>query len=182
MENATRDEKDGRWRQRYGKRRTDPKLIAFERRPIDLIIIKLDKSPVFGEFVGLDGDLDLLRVKDEANRALVKRGVVLDDLTVDRFHPLDLPRRLRHQIQVLIATLSHVLTFSLDGVPKPAKDIVPGVDRLEAVADSGHHGLDGVVVAHGTERDDFLTTLTTLLMGHTCVVVDRRRTSDVSAG
>lgn len=54
------------------KRRTDPKLIAFEHRPIDLIIITLDKSPVFGEFVGLGRDLDLLRVKDKANRALVK--------------------------------------------------------------------------------------------------------------
>ena len=102
MENMTRDEKDRRWRQRYGKRHTNPKLIAFECRPIDLIIIKLDKSPVFGEFVGLDRDLNLLQVKDKANHVLVKRGVVLNDLTVDCFHPLDLPCCLHHQIQVLI--------------------------------------------------------------------------------
>lgn len=174
MENATRNI--------YGKRRTNPKFIALEHRPINLIIVKLDKSPVSGEFVGLDGDLDLLRVKDEGNRALVRRGVFFDDLAVDRFHLLHLARRLSHQSQVLIATLSHVLTFSLDGVAKPAKDIVPGINTLEAVADSGHQRLDSVVVAHGTGRNDFLTTRTTLLVGHARVVVDRRRTSDVSAG
>lgn len=119
---------------------------------------------------------------DISNHVLVKRSVVLGDLIVKCFHPLDLPCRLLHQSQVLSTTLSNTLTFSLFGVTKPAKDTVLGVDRLEVVADGGHHGLDGVVVAHGTERDDLLTTLTVLLIGYACVWVDRRRTSDVSAG
>jgi hypothetical protein len=61
-----------RWRQRYGKRRTDVNLVSFKRRPINLLLVQLDQGPVFGEIVGLDRDLDLLRVKHEANDALVR--------------------------------------------------------------------------------------------------------------
>ena len=95
------------------KRRTDPNFVASECLPVDLMLIKLDKGPVLGELVGLDGDLGLLRVKNEANGALVESRKVLGDLSVDRFHLLDLLRSVLHQTQVLIAFINHLLTISL---------------------------------------------------------------------
>jgi hypothetical protein len=44
--------------------------------------------------------------------------------------------------------------------------MLSGVDSLEVVTDSEHHGRDGVVVELDTERDDFLTTLTISRLGH----------------
>jgi hypothetical protein len=61
MENATRDEDETRWRQRYGKRRTYVSLVSLERGPINLLLVQLDQAPVFGETVGLDRDLDPLQ-------------------------------------------------------------------------------------------------------------------------
>ena len=164
------------------KRRTDPDLVAFKRRPVDLLTINLDKSPVVREHEGFDGDLDLLRVKHEANSALVECGKVLGDLSVDRFHLLDLLCSVLHQAQVLPTFISHLLALSLFGLPKPVNRIVPSIDSQEVVAYSGHHGVDGLVVALYTKRDDFLTMLTIRLSGHAGVGADRRRrASDVSA-
>jgi hypothetical protein len=59
--------------------------------------------------------------------------------------------------------------------------MLSGVDSLEVVTDSEHHGRDGVVVELDTERDDFLTTLTISRLGHADIGVGRGKTSDVSA-
>ncbi len=162
------------------KRRTDVNLVSLKRRPIDLLVGQLDQGPVFGEIVGLDRDLDLLGVKHEANYALVRGGTALGDLVVDRVHLLDLLRRLRHQLHVLGAPLGDPAVLSLDGLPQPVKHVVPGVDGAEEVADGAHHGLDGVVVADVTERDDLLTSLVCATR-HARVDVDRRRAGDVGA-
>ena len=132
--------------------------------------------------VGLDRDLDLLGVKHKANDALVRGGTVLGDLVVDRVHLLDLLLRLRHQLHVLLAPLGDHALLSLDGLPQPAKHVVPDFDGAEAVADSAHHGLDGVAVAHVTERDKILTSLACVITGHARIGEDRRGTGDVGAG
>jgi hypothetical protein len=86
MESETRDEEDEtRWRQRYGKRRTYVNLVSLECGPINL---QLD-----------------LRVKHEASNALVGGGMALGDLIVERVHLLDLLRRIRHRLLVLLAPL-----------------------------------------------------------------------------
>jgi len=149
MENATRDEKTGDGDKDMGKRRTDPKLIAFERRPIDLIIIKLDKSPVFCEFVGLDGDLDLLRVKDETNRALVKRGVVLDDSLWIAFTLWISPVAFATKSKCS-SRLSVTFSRSPRRGPQPAKDIVQASIDWRRSPIVAIMALNGVVVAHGT--------------------------------
>ena len=62
---------------------TDENLVAFECRPIDLLIVKLDQSPIFGITPGFGRDLDLLRVEHKANGALVESGTTLRDLVVE---------------------------------------------------------------------------------------------------
>ncbi len=84
---------------------------------------------------------------------------MLGDLVVDRVHFLDHLRRFRHQLHVLPAPLGNPAVLSLDRLPQPAKDVVPGTDGAEEVVDGAHHGLDGLVVAHVTERDELLTSL-----------------------
>ena len=49
------------------------------------------------------------------------------------------------------------------------------------VADGAHHGPDGVVVAHVTERDELFTSLAVVRAHHALVGVDRR-SGDVGAG
>jgi hypothetical protein len=92
---------------------------------------------------------------------------------------------------VLLAPLGDLALLSLDGLPQPAKHVVPGLDgaaevdllrSIEAWNDGAHHGLNGIVVAHATEHDELLTSLACVPMRHAGVGVDRRGTGNVGAG
>ena len=130
----------------------------------------------------IDRDLDLLGVKHEANDTLVRDGTELGYLVVYRVRLLNRLLRLCHQIHMLLAPLGDLAVLSLDRLPQPVKHVVPDFDGADEVADGTHHGLDGVVVAHVTERDDLLTRLACVLTRHARVGVDRRGTGDVGAG
>ena len=120
-------------------------------------------------------------MEHEANNALVRGGTVLGDLAVDLVHLLDLLRRIRHQRYVLLASLGDLDGLSLDGLPQPAKCVVPGVDETEEVTNGTHHSLDGVAVAPVTERNELLASLTFVATLHARVGVDRRGMGDVGA-
>ena len=121
-------------------------------------------------------------MKHKTNNALFRGGTALGDLAVDRVHLLDLLRRIRHQLCMLLAFIGDLDVLSLDGLPQPAKHVVPGVDGAEEVTDGAHHSLDGIVVAPVTERDELLTRLTFVPTRHPRVGVDRRGTGDMGAG
>lgn len=107
--------------------------------------------------------------------------MVPGDLIVERVHLLDLLHRLRHQLHVLLAPLGDLAVLSLDGLPQPAKRVVPAFDGAEEVADDDYHGRDGVVVARVTKRDELLTSWACLLTCHVHAVVDRRGEGNVGA-
>ena len=132
--------------------------------------------------MGIDRDLDLFGVKHEANDTLVRDGTELGYLVVYRVRLLNRLPRLCHQIHMLLAPLGDLAVLSLDRLPQPVKHVVPNFEGADEVADGAHHGLDGVVVAHVTERDDLLTRLACVLTRHARVGVDRRGTGDVGAG
>ena len=101
---------------------------------------------------------------------------------MDRVHLFDLLRRLRHQLHVLLAPLGDLAVLSLDRLPQHTKHLVPSFDGDEEVADGVRNGLDGVVVAHVTKRDELLTRLACVPTRHARVGVDKRGTGDVGAG
>jgi len=169
-------------KQRVGKKRTDVDLVSLKGGPVYLLLVELDKGPVTRKPVGSVGDHDGFRVEDAADDALVRVRPELGNLVVELVQGVDHLGRLLHLALDLQAPLgvSHVL--AVDGFAQPLNHVLPHGDGASQGADSGHHGVCRVPVAHAAQRDDLLAGLAGALARHARVGKRGRRASNVGSG
>ena len=101
------------------KGRTDVKLVPEELVPINHVLVHQDETPVVGELVLADADLDLLTVQNVAEYTLRSGGAILGGLSVELVRLLDLVLGGVDQVRELLTSLGHIGGLALHRLSKP---------------------------------------------------------------